>query len=86
MYYSSPPCYDATLSAIRDDLSRGGQYSWNYNTSVYYKSGLIREKEFEDTKGVIRICKYKKKDGHHNGQKNNDKKTNKDLQSTTQKT
>ena len=40
--------------------------------------------EFEDTKGVIRIRKSKK-DRQHNGQKR-DKRTNNDLQNTTQKT
>jgi hypothetical protein len=37
------------------------------------------EKELEDTKGVIRICKWKK-DGQHNGQKKKDKGTSNDLQ------
>jgi len=41
--------------------------------------------EFEDTKVVIRICKSKK-DGQHNDQKKRDKRTNNDLQNTTQKT
>ena len=40
--------------------------------------------EFEDTKGIIRI--RKSKDRQHNGQKKMDKKTNNDLQKTTQKT
>jgi len=35
--------------------------------------------EFEDTKGVIRICKSKK-DRQHNGPKKKDKGTNTDLQ------
>jgi len=41
--------------------------------------------EFEDTKGVIRIRKSKKARQHH-GQAKKDKRTNNDLQSTTQKT
>ena len=40
--------------------------------------------EFEDAKGVIRIRRWK--DRQHNGQKENDKSTNNDLQNTTQKT
>ena len=36
------------------------------------------EEEFEDTKGVIRICISKNK--QHNGQKKNYKRTNTDLQ------
>ena len=42
------------------------------------------EQEFEDTKGIIRI--HKSKDRQHNGQKKKDKRTNNDLQNTTQKT
>ena len=38
------------------------------------------EEEFEDTKGVIRIC-ISKKNKQHNGQKKNYKRTNTDLQS-----
>jgi hypothetical protein len=37
------------------------------------------QKEFDDTKGVIRICKPKK-DRQHNGQKKKYKRTNNDLQ------
>ena len=40
--------------------------------------------EFEDTKGEIRIRKSKR-DKQHNGQKKTHKRTNNDLQSTTQK-
>jgi hypothetical protein len=40
-------------------------------------------KEFEDTKGAIRI--RKSKDRQHNGQKKNDKRTSKDVQITTLK-
>jgi hypothetical protein len=42
------------------------------------------EKEFEDTKWVIRI--RKSKDRQHNGQKKKDKRTNNDLQNITYKT
>jgi hypothetical protein len=41
--------------------------------------GLISE-EFEDTKGVIRICKSKR-DRQHHSQKEEDKRTNNDLHS-----
>ena len=41
--------------------------------------------EFEDTKGVIRI-RISKKNRQHNGQKKKDKRTNNDLQNTSQKT
>ena len=44
----------------------------------------VRE-EFEDTKGVIRIRKSKK-DRQHNGQGENDKRTNNDFQNITHKT
>ena len=39
---------------------------------------------FEDTKGVIRICKSK--DKQDDGQKKKDKRTNNDLQNITHKT
>ena len=45
----------------------------------------LLNKEFEDTKGEIRIRKSKK-DRQHNGQKKTDKRTNNDLQNTTHKT
>ncbi len=38
------------------------------------------QEEFEDAKGVIRICKSKK-DRQHNGQKKKDKRTNNNLPS-----
>jgi hypothetical protein len=41
--------------------------------AVYEKRKLFQE-EFEDTKGVIRICKSKK-DRQHNGQKEKNKTT-----------
>jgi hypothetical protein len=37
------------------------------------------QEEFEDTKGVIRIC-ISKRNRQHNGQKKKDKRTNNDLQ------
>jgi hypothetical protein len=43
------------------------------------------QEEFEDTKGVIRICKSRK-NRQHNGQNKKNKKTNNDLQNITQKT
>ena len=48
---------------------------------------LVRqcEEEFEDTKGDMRIRKSRK-DRQHNGQRKRDKKTNNDLQNSTQKT
>ena len=45
---------------------------------------LWHDEEFEDTKGVIRIRKTKT-DGQHNDQKKKEKRTNNDLQITTQK-
>ena len=39
----------------------------------------IDKGEFEDTKGVIRICKSSK-DRQHSGQKKKDKRRNNDLQ------
>ena len=45
----------------------------------------IAYEEFEDTKGVIRICKSEK-DRQNNGQMKENKTTNNDLQNTTQKT
>ena len=46
--------------------------------------GLIKQKEFEDTKGVIRI--RKSNDRQHNGQKKKGKRTNNDLQNNKHKT
>jgi hypothetical protein len=40
---------------------------------------LFKLEEFEDTKGVIRIC-ISKKNRQHNGQKKKDKRTNNNLQ------
>jgi len=44
----------------------------------------IEKKKFEDTKGVIRS--HKSNNRQRNGQKKKDKRTNNDLQITTQKT
>jgi hypothetical protein len=44
----------------------------------------VDQEEFEDTKGVIRICKSKK-DKQHNSQKKKVKRTNTDQQDPTQK-
>ncbi len=48
------------------------------NISMNY---IIMKEEFEDTKGIIRICKSKK-DRQHNGQKIKNKSTNSDLQTS----
>jgi len=45
----------------------------------------VEKEELENTKGVIRIYKSKK-DRQHNHQKKKYKRTNNDLQNTTQKT
>ena len=42
-------------------------------------------RKFEDTKGVVKSCKWKK-DRKYNGKKKKDKRINSDLQKTTQKT
>jgi hypothetical protein len=54
----------------------------NGQTTIYK---TLHIKEFEDTKGIIRI-RITKKDRQHNGQKKKDKRKNNDLQNTTQKT
>jgi hypothetical protein len=56
-------------------------------TSIHMNdSDRSRRKEiFGDTKGVIKNCKSKK-DIQYNGQKKKVKRTNNDLQNTTQKT
>jgi hypothetical protein len=51
----------------------------------YYGHDHGLQEEFEDTKGVIKIHKSKK-DRQHNDQNKKDKRTNNDLQNTTQKT
>jgi len=50
---------------------------------IEYLSKIIYE-EVEDTKGVIRI--RKSTDRQHKGKKKKDKRTNNDLQNTSQKT
>ena len=52
---------------------------------VCISSIIYSKEEFESVKGVIRICKSKK-DRQHNCQKKKDKRTNNDIQNTTQKT
>ena len=49
---------------------------------THYLLPILTE-EFEDTNGVIRICKSK--DRQHNDQKVKDKTTNNDLQNIKQK-
>jgi hypothetical protein len=51
---------------------------------LHFRLKILQE-EFEDTKGVIRIHKSKK-NRQHNGQKRKYKRTNNDIQNTTQKT
>jgi hypothetical protein len=53
-----------------------------FSSSIY---GNINKNIFEDTNEVIRIHKSKK-NRQYNGQKKRNKKTNNDLQNTTQKT
>jgi hypothetical protein len=52
--------------------------------SLVYTERTSEQEEFEDTKGVIGICKSK--DRQLNGQKKKGKKSNNHLQSTTHKT
>ena len=54
------------------------------NVYIIHRIISVNKKQFEDTKGVIRI--RKSKDRQHNGQKKKDKRTNNDLQNTTHKT
>jgi hypothetical protein len=54
-------------------------------SNINYHNTFFYTKIFEDTKGESRIRKSKK-DRQHNGQKKIDKRTNNDLQNTTQKT
>jgi hypothetical protein len=49
--------------------------------SVYTYYNTLNEKEFEDTKGVIRI-QQSKKNRQHNDQMKKCKRTNNDLQNT----
>ena len=50
-----------------------------------WKKSCRKNEEFENAKEVIEIRKSKK-DRQHNGQRKNDKRSNNDLQNTTQKT
>ena len=47
--------------------------------SLQEKVSHLYKEEFEDTKGVIRIC-ISKKSRQHNGPKKKDKRTNNDIQ------
>jgi hypothetical protein len=51
---------------------------------LFHKESYVKQDKFEDTKGIIGICKSK--DRQHNGQKKKDERTNNDLQNITQKT
>jgi hypothetical protein len=57
------------------------EYVYDRQHEIHYNN----KKEFEDTKGVIRVRKSKK-DRQRNGQKKKDKRTNNDLQIITHKT
>jgi hypothetical protein len=50
-----------------------------YGKCIFTKSIWLCQKDFEDTKGVIRI-RISKKNRQHNGQKKNYKRTSNDLQ------
>jgi hypothetical protein len=67
------------------DVRYSGRVGSSYFSSVTLVCFDKWQEEFEDTKGVIRIHKSKK-DRQYNSQKKKDKRTNNDLQSTTQKT
>jgi len=69
----------------RDNTQTESMIRFNCYFIYIYMSVLVLE-EFEDNKGTIRIG-TSKKDRQHNGQKKKkDKRTNNDLQNTTQKT
>ena len=53
-----------------------------FNITVHY---MVLKKSLKIPKWVIRICKSKK-NRQHNGQKKKCKRTNNDLQNTTEKT
>ena len=53
--------------------------------NTFIKQTVLNFEEFEDTKGKIRIRKWKK-DTQHNGQSKMDKRTNNDLQKNKQNT
>jgi hypothetical protein len=69
--------FNANLSTTVYQLYRGVNIFFLYINSDTNKT--LRNKEFEDTKGVIKI-RISKKDRQHNGQKKKYKRTNKDLQ------
>ena len=54
-------------------------------SGISFGKYILLHGTFEDNKGGIR-SRYPKKDRQYNGQKKNDKRTNKDLQNITQKT
>ena len=54
------------------------------NLTLTFQLSLAPRK-FENTKGVVSSCKWKK-DRQYNGKKKKDKRINNDLQKTTQKT
>ena len=67
---------------LNANLSTISAISWREQFFLYINldtNKTLRNKEFEDTKEVIRIS-MSKKDRQHNGQKKKYKRTNKDLQ------
>ena len=67
---------------LNANLSTISAISWHEQFFLYINldtNKTLRNKEFEDTKEVIRI-RISKKDRQHNGQKKKYKRTNKDLQ------
>ena len=67
---------------LNANLSTISAISWREQFFLYINldtNKTLRNKEFEDTKEVIRI-RISKKDRQHNGQKKKYKRTNKDLQ------
>ena len=69
--------FNANLSTTVYQLYRGVNIFFLYINSDTNKT--LRNKEFEDTKRVIKI-RISKKDRQHNGQKKKYKRTNNDLQ------
>ena len=63
---------------FRYDIQVLSQSTSKFVLDFFFKR-LRHKEEFEDSKGVIRIC-ILKKDRQHNGQKKKDKRTNNDLQ------
>jgi len=62
--------------AMREEVELDTLSKW---VKLNTPSNSQTEEEFEDTKGVIIICKSKK-NRQHNDQKKKDKRTNNDLQ------